>query len=90
MPAMHAKRRDEHTAQELIAALRRLHLTPADLKALIELCHEFISEDLNGRVNALKQSRDGRDLPIEILRREIWKHDPCMCQAALRFCEKEI
>jgi hypothetical protein len=87
---MHAKRRDEHTAQELIAALRRLHMSSADLKSLIEVCHEFISEDLERRANQLKQSRDGQGLPLEICRREIVRNEVCMCRAALRVCGQEI
>ncbi|MGB8629193.1 MAG: hypothetical protein WCD69_07360, partial [Xanthobacteraceae bacterium] len=87
MPAMHAKRRDEHTAQELIHALRRLHMTPADLKALIELTHDFISEDLERRLDALKASRDGAGLPREVLRSEITRNHVCMCRSALHYCE---
>ena len=86
MPAMHARRKDEYTAQRLIDALRRLHMTPEDLKSLIQLTHDFIGEDLERRVNELKQSRDGRDLPIDMLRQEITRRDPCMCRAALRHC----
>jgi hypothetical protein len=89
MGAMHAKRRqDEYTAQAHIEALRRLHLTPVDLKALILLCHDFIGEDLERRLDALKASRDGAGLPREILRREITQNHVCMCRSALHYCEQ--
>jgi hypothetical protein len=71
MPAMHAKRRDEHTAQELIAALRRLHVSSADLKDLIQLVQDFIEEDLNRRLDVIKASSSGRDLPREVLKRDL-------------------
>jgi hypothetical protein len=90
MPAMHAKRKDEFTAQEHIEALRHLHLTPADLQSLILLTHQFIDEDLDRRLNALKASRDGAGLPIEVLRREITRNSVCMCRCALQHCEKDI
>jgi hypothetical protein len=88
MPAMHARRKDEYTAAQLIDALRHLHMTPEDLKSLVQLTQDFIGEELERRVNVMKQSRDGAGLPIEILRREITRLDPCMCKAALRLCEQ--
>jgi hypothetical protein len=89
MPAMHAKRRDEWTAAELIEALGRLHFTPADLKALIDLTLSVIDETLDRKLAELKAGRDGASLPIQSLRQEIIKNW-CPCQAALRHCEKEI
>jgi len=65
-------------------------MTPADLKLLIELTHDFIGEDLERRLNEMKASRDGASLPIEVLGREITRNSVCMCRSALQHCEKEI
>jgi hypothetical protein len=85
-----AKRREELSASELIACLRRIHMSSADLKALIELTHDFIGEDLERRLHELKASRDGASLPIDVLRSEITRNSSCMCRSALHHCEKEM
>jgi hypothetical protein len=81
MPAMHAKRRDEHTAQDLIAALRRLHLSPVDLRDLIQLVQEFVEEDLNRRAADVKKGCQG--LPLEVIKNDLKKHQ-CACTYGLR------
>jgi hypothetical protein len=90
MPAMHAKRKHEWTAAELISALRDVHVGGADLKALAQLTQELANEDLDRRVVAAKQSRDGAGLPVEVLRRQIVglpieRSYNCECRAALRW-----
>lgn len=87
MPAMHAKRKDEWTAERLINALGRLHMSSADLTALIQLTHQFASEQAEQKLHALKASRDGAALPLEILRREVTKQGECFCRCALRLCD---
>jgi hypothetical protein len=80
------KRRHELTAAELIDGLRALHLTPADLTALIGLTQEFIAEDLERRVQVVKQSADGSGQPIESLRLMLVRGE-CPCRATMRLCE---
>ena len=85
---MLAKRKHEYTAAELIDGLRGLHVSGGDLRRLVELCQELISEDLERRVNALKQSKDGESLPREALARDLVRYE-CRCAAALRWTANE-
>ena len=78
-----AKRKEEFTAQEHIAALRHLHMMPADLKSLIELMQELITEDLDRRAAEVKLSCPG--LPLEVIRNDLKKRE-CACAFALRLC----
>jgi hypothetical protein len=78
---MHAKRRDEHTAQDLIGALRRLHLSPVDLRDIIQLVQEFVEEDLNRRAADVKKGCQG--LPLEVIKNDLKKHQ-CACAYGLR------
>lgn len=86
MPAMHAKRKDEYTAAELIESLRDLHMTPADLKSLIGLTQEMIEEEVTRRVDAIKSGRDGASLPKQTIRNDL-THGECGCRYAVRLCE---
>jgi hypothetical protein len=76
-----AKRKEEFTVQEHIEALRRLHMSPVDLRDLIQLVQDFVAEDLERRIAVFKASR--RDLPIETIRRELTKTG-CACSYGLR------
>jgi len=82
-----AKRKNELNAAELIAQLRTLHVAGADLKALIEMTHEFITEDVERRVRELKSGSCGA-LPAEVLRRDLVKFQ-CKCVAGLRLLSDE-
>jgi hypothetical protein len=81
MPAMHAKRRDEHTAQELIAALRRLHCSPVDLRDLVQLVQDLIAENLDHRAADIKKGCQG--VPLEVIKNDL-KKQQCACAYALR------
>jgi hypothetical protein len=81
---MLAKRR-EATAAELISALQGLqHVAGDDLRRLVEITQEFISEELERRVTMAKASADGRNLPTDTIRRDLVRHE-CRCTAAMRW-----
>lgn len=91
MPAMHAKRKDqpvELTAGELIAALGKLSVVGHDLKALIELTNAKITTDFEKRVAIMKESRDGKGLPIAILERQLHQGS-CRCVSAMQWLQKD-
>ena len=88
MPAMHAKRKDEFTAAELIDRHRSLHVAGPDLKALIELTNAFIDDEFERRVGVLKQSQDGKDLPIQFLREQLHRGQ-CKCVSAMQWLQKD-
>lgn len=71
------------TAAELIDLLRAVHVAGSDLRALVELTQRLIADDLERRVAVQKASRDGRGLPIEVIRRDLMKHHKCPCEGAL-------
>jgi hypothetical protein len=75
-------------ASEAIKVLSVANVVGADLKALIELTNSLIDEEFERRVALMKQSRDGKDLPVEVLRRELHK-GLCRCVSAMRWLENE-
>ena len=75
------KRKDEWTAGQLIEQLSRLHVAGPDLKALVQLTQDFVNEELQRRVANAKQSRDGKDLPVQIIRQQFIS-GRCHCDAA--------
>jgi hypothetical protein len=89
MPAMHAKRKNEFTAAELIDQLRSLQIAGPDLKTLIELTNALIDDEFGRRVRILKQSQDGKDLPIQFLQEQLHRGQ-CKCVSAMRWLENEI
>lgn len=89
MPAMHAKRKNEMTAAELIDSLRGLHLSSADLQSLIAFTQEAIEEDVQRRVATLKAGRDGAGLPEQMIRRDICRGE-CACRYSVRLIEREL
>jgi hypothetical protein len=90
MPA-HAKRKDEPaelTPGELIAALGKLSVVGHDLKALIEVTNGQITADFERRVAVMKQSRDGKSLPVAILERELHR-GMCRCVSAMQWLQND-
>jgi hypothetical protein len=89
MPAMHAKRKDqpaELTAGELIVALGKLSVAGHDLKALIEVTNGHITTDFERRVAIMKQSRDGKGLPIQFLEHQLHQGQ-CRCVSAMNWLQ---
>jgi hypothetical protein len=83
-----AKRKHEYTAAELIDHLRSLHVAGPDLKALIELTNAFIDDEFERRVAILKQSADGKSLPIQFLQAQLHQGQ-CRCVSAMRWSEND-
>jgi hypothetical protein len=84
--AFAAKRKHEYTAAEHIEALRALHFSSADLLALIDLLKELTGEELERRLQELKNSADGKSQPLEFLRRMLIGGQ-CNCAATARLCQ---
>lgn len=80
-----AKPKNEWTARAHIEALRHLHMTPADLKSLVELSQELISEDLDRRAAEVKLGCPG--VPVDVIKNDMKKHQ-CACAYALRLCSQ--
>jgi hypothetical protein len=80
-----AKRRHEMTAAAHIQALRSLHFTPTDLLDLISLLKELTSDELERRLQEMKNSQDGKSQPVEFLRRMLIGGQ-CNCAATERLC----
>jgi hypothetical protein len=86
--AFAAKRKHELTAAELIESLRGVHVAGGDLRALVQLTGQFVAEDLDRRVAALKASRDGAGIPEGVIRNDLVRNQ-CHCAAALRWTANE-
>jgi hypothetical protein len=56
-------------------------------QALLAEIHDMrvrLNQYLDARTLQLKQSRDGAGLPMEVLRRGLVQHDPCLCHCVAR------
>ena len=45
---------------------------------------------IDGKVAALKAGRDGAGIPIEALKHDLLKGDPCLCRAVMRLLDESV
>jgi hypothetical protein len=66
-------------ATELIAYLRDLPMTAAELKELVEMAMTKAIADLDRRAAEMKASRDGSALPLQVLERQLFRPAMVVC-----------
>jgi hypothetical protein len=54
-----------------------------DLAGTIMRLRGEVESFIDGKIAQIKQSRDGRDLPLEVIRQSLTRGDSCLCRVAM-------
>jgi hypothetical protein len=66
----------------MVVAKRKPDPAP-DLAGVIMQLRGEVESFLDGKIAQIKASRDGKDLPVEVIRQSLTRSDSCLCRVAM-------